>query len=111
MSFLFPLFFVGAVAVAAPIVLHLMRRERMPRLPFSDLRFLRRTTTVRARRRRLRELLLLALRVTALLLLTVAFARPYLDSTAPANQPASIVVLDRSASMGAPETFADAQAP
>ncbi len=110
MSFLFPLFLVGAAAVAVPIVLHLMRRERMPRLPFSDLRFLRRTTTVHARRRRLRELLLLALRVTALLLLTVAFARPYLDSTAPADQPASIVVLDRSASMGAPQTFADAQA-
>ena len=110
MSFLFPLFLVGAAAVAVPIVLHLMRRERMPRLPFSDLRFLRRTTTVHARRRRLRELLLLALRVTALLLLTVAFARPYLDSTAPTDQPASIVVLDRSASMGAPQTFADAQA-
>lgn len=110
MSFLFPLFLVGAIAVSVPIVLHLMRRERMPRRPFSDLRFLRRTTTVHARRRRLRELLLLALRVTALLLLTVAFARPYLDTTAPVDQPASIVVLDRSASMGAPGTFADAQA-
>ena len=30
------------------------------------------------RRRRLRELILLALRVTALVLLAVAFARPYL---------------------------------
>ena len=110
MSFLFPLFLAGAAAVAVPIVLHLMRRERLPRLSFSDLRFLRRTTTVHTRRRRLRELLLLALRVSALLLLTLAFARPYLDGAAPADQSASVVVLDRSASMGAPETFADARA-
>lgn len=108
MSFLFPLFLLGTAAVAIPIVLHLMKRERLPPLPFSDLRFLRRTATVVRRRRRLRELLLLALRVMAVTLLAFAFARPYADPGADASA-ATVVVVDRSFSMGAPGTMDEAR--
>ena len=69
MSFLFPAFLIGGCAIAVPIVLHLLRREHLPRVPFSDIRFLQAARVEQARRRRLRELLLLALRVAALLLL------------------------------------------
>ena len=102
MSFLFPAFLLGAVAIAIPILLHLVRRERGPVVPFSAVRFVRRSEAVRTRRPRLRELLLLALRVAALLLLTVAFARPFVDDGAPAR-PITVVAIDRSLSMSAPE--------
>ena len=72
-SFLFPAFLIGSAAIAVPIVLHLMRRETAPLFQFSAVRFLQRVPVEQARRRRLRELLLLALRVAALLLLAVAF--------------------------------------
>ena len=105
MSFLFPAFLAGALAVAIPIVLHFVRRQSAPPLAFSDLRFLRRAQTAAVRRRRLQEWLLLALRVAALLLLAAAFARPYIDATGLAGRPVTVVALDRSFSMSYPGMF------
>ena len=51
LSFLVPAFLVGGLAVLVPLVLHLRRRERLPRLPFSDIRFLRGVPLEQARRR------------------------------------------------------------
>ena len=78
MNFLFPAFLFGAVAVAIPIVLHFLRRDVAPEVPFTAVRLLQRSPIERSRRRRLRDLLLLAARVAALLLLALAFARPYI---------------------------------
>ncbi|MGH9311337.1 MAG: BatA domain-containing protein, partial [Vicinamibacterales bacterium] len=75
MSFLYPVFLAGAAAIAIPIVLHLLRRNVAPEVPFTAVRLLRRTPLEQTRRRRLRELLLLVARVAALLLLAAAFAR------------------------------------
>ena len=105
MSFLFPAFLIGALTIAIPIVLHLMKREVAPELPFSDIRFLQRAPVTQARRRRLREFLLLALRVSALLLLTFAFARPFFDAGGLLTRPVTMVALDRSFSMAAPGQF------
>ena len=78
--FLAPLFLVGAAAAAMPIVLHLLKREPEARVKFAAVRLLRRAPVEHTERRHLRELLLLALRVTALLLLAMAFARPFFAS-------------------------------
>ena len=110
MSFLFPAFLAGALAVAIPIVLHFARREAAPRLPFSDIRFLQRVPLLQARRRRIREWLLLALRIAALLLLALAFARPFFDATGLAGRPVTIVAVDRSFSMSLPGRFEQARA-
>ena len=48
------------------------------------MRFLQQVPVEQARRRRLQDLLLLALRVAALLLLAFAFARPYFAAGASA---------------------------
>jgi hypothetical protein len=103
MAFLYPAFLVGALAVAIPIALHLLRRDVAPDVPFSAVRLLRRSPVERSRRRHLRDLLLLASRVAALLLLAFAFARPYLQAAVPAG--VRIVALDRSYSMGSAERF------
>lgn len=98
MSFLYPAFLIGALAIALPIVLHFLRREEAPEVPFSAVRLLRRSPVDRARRRRLRDVLLLAARIAALLLLAAAFARPYVQGAAPS--PLHVVAIDRSFSMG-----------
>jgi hypothetical protein len=105
MSFLYPLFLLGGLAIAVPIVLHLLRRDVAPEVPFSAVRLLKKSPVERSRRRRLRDLLLLAARVTALLLLAAAFARPFAPSTASAMLPLRIVAVDRSFSMAAPGRF------
>ena len=59
---------------------HLMRRHADPVVPFGAMRLIKRTPVEQVRRRRLRELLLLALRCAALMLLALSFARPYFVS-------------------------------
>ena len=108
MSFLYPAFLLGALAVAIPVVLHFLRRDVAPEVPFSAVRLLQRSPVARSRRRRLRDLLLLAARVAALLLLAAAFARPYLAGATAASSALRLVAIDRSFSMGAPGRFAHA---
>ena len=110
MSFLTPAFLFGALAVAVPIVLHFLRRERLPRVPFSDVRLLRGARLDQTRRQRLRELLLLALRVAALLLLALAFARPFVADRAGAEESATVVLVDTSFSVSARGQAAEARA-
>jgi hypothetical protein len=104
MNFLSPWFLLGALAVAGPIVFHLIRRSVKERMPFSSLMFLRPTPPRVTRHRRLEDILLLLLRCLALLLLAIGFARPFFawDITPP--DPASenkqiILLVDTSASM------------
>ncbi len=101
-SFLFPAFLIGGLAVVVPIILHLLKREAAPKLSFSAVRFLKRAPVDHTRRQRLRELLLLALRVAALLLLALAFARPYLGGAAAGSSPVTLVLVDTSLSVSAP---------
>lgn len=99
-GFLAPLFLLGALAVAVPLVLHLLRQRADPVQPFSAVKLLRAAPVEQARRRRLRDLLLLALRVAALLLLAWGFARPFLRAEAAVTPPVTVVLADVSASMG-----------
>ncbi len=59
MSFLTPLYILGALAIAAPIVLHLIRRTPKGEVPFSSLMFLAPTPPRLTRRSRLDNILLL----------------------------------------------------
>ena len=111
LSFLSPLFLVGAAAAAVPIAIHLFYRRAEPVIEFAAMRYLRQAPVEQSRRRRLRELVLLALRVAALALLACAFARPYLPGTVvAADGAATVVLLDTSASLSAPGLFARARA-
>ena len=59
MSFLAPLFLLGAAAIALPILFHLARRTTREHLLFSSLMFLQPTPPRVTRRSRLEHLLLL----------------------------------------------------
>jgi hypothetical protein len=105
-TFLAPLFLIGAAAAAIPIVLHLLKREPEARVKFAAMRLLRRGPVEHMQRRRLRELILLALRVAALVLLAIGFARPFFAArTASPSAGATIVLLDTSMSLAAPGRF------
>jgi hypothetical protein len=110
LSFLSPLFLAGAALTAVPIVLHLLKREPEARVKFAAVRMLKRAPVEHTEKRHLRELLLLALRITALVLLALAFARPFFASGAAlASSSVTVVALDTSYSVSAPGRFARAQ--
>ena len=115
MSFLFPLYLLGATAIAVPILLHLRRRPPKEHVEFGSLMFLEKTPERVTRRTQLEQLLLLALRCLAILLLAFAFGRPFLDSVRLPSEDSSltraVILVDRSASMrreGLRETAAKA---
>ena len=98
-------------AAAIPIAIHLFQRRAEPVIEFAAMRYLRHAPVEQSRRRRLRELLLLALRIAALCLLAFAFARPYFaQSVASLSAPVTVVLLDTSVSMTAPGQFERAKA-
>lgn len=114
MSFLFPLYLLGALAIGVPILLHLRRRPPKEHLVFSTLFFLEATPEQRTRRTRLEHWLLLALRCLAILLLALAFGRPFwrmADGAGAADTlQRTVILVDRSASMRREDLWAQALA-
>jgi hypothetical protein len=105
MSFVNPLFLIGTLAAAVPILLHLVRREHAQKMEFPTLMFLRRISKRTIRYQKLRRLLLLLLRILAFLFIVFAFMRPYRErihaGTAVGRVPGvQVIVLDNSMSMG-----------
>ena len=105
MGFLAPLFFAGLAALAVPVLIHLINRERKVVVQFPSLMFLQKIPYKSVRRQKLRHLLLLALRCLALAILVAAFTRPFLSRHASAVAALTgarerVVLLDRSYSMG-----------
>ncbi|HXG65654.1 MAG TPA: VWA domain-containing protein, partial [Blastocatellia bacterium] len=109
MAFLNPIFLLGAMAAALPVLVHLVRRTRASKIQYPSLMFLRRIEQKTIRKRKLRNLALLAMRCAALLLLALAFARPYFTGQNPmastAERPASVILLDVSYSMRYGDVF------
>jgi hypothetical protein len=105
LTFLAPLFALGLAALAIPILVHLVHKERKDPIEFPSLMFLRRVPFQHSSRQRLRHLLLFALRALAFLMVIAAFARPLVDKRAVAASTSGggrevVLLLDRSFSMG-----------
>src|SRR4029077_12382614 len=95
-------FLAAGLAVALTIVIHLLCRQRTRTVPIGSVRFLHQVVREHRRRRRVRQWLLLALRMLAVLLLALRFARPYRDQSFRRGLQQEVVLLiDRSASMQA----------
>jgi hypothetical protein len=114
MSFLAPLFLLGGLAVALPVIFHLIRRTTRERKSFSSLMFLMPSPPRLTRRSRLEHLLLLLLRCGVLCLLALGFARPFIkkaldnDQTSE-NAKRTVLLVDTSASMRRANLWADAR--
>ena len=103
MAFLAPLFLLGLGALAVPVIIHMIQRERKEVVEFPSLMFVRKIPFHSFRRQRIRHWLLLLLRCAALILLVAAFARPFIEApTAVAVTSGArevVILLDRSYSM------------
>src|SRR5262249_4129940 len=109
MNFLNPLFFAGLITLAIPVLIHLVRRERADKLYFSSLRFLRPVHQRTLKYLRLNNLLLMLLRMAALLLIVLAFTRPFFRTweAPPPKDRAKLaaIIVDNSFSMGYKDTM------
>src|SRR5208283_2792078 len=111
MGFLAPWFLAGAAMAGLPFYLHLLRQYRATPRPFSSLMFFERRVQSSVKHRRLKYLLLLALRIALLLLLAIAFANPFVNRTAviAAGKRLTVIAVDRSFSMRHGDRMAQAK--
>jgi hypothetical protein len=115
MAFLAPLFFAALATLAVPIIIHLTQRERNQIVEFPSLMFLQKIPYQSVRRRRIRDWPLLMMRLAAIVLIVLAFARPFFErdtiALASSSGPHEVVILlDRSYSMAYGDRWARAQA-
>ncbi|MCC7194581.1 MAG: VWA domain-containing protein [Gemmatimonadaceae bacterium] len=102
MTFLSPLALLLAAAVAVPLVLHLLRRKTGEQVEFPALRYLLRAQREFSRTLKLRNLLLMLIRVAAVLAIALAAARPVGRMVGGGHPPTALaVVLDNSLSTSA----------
>jgi hypothetical protein len=93
----------GLAALGIPVLIHLLLKRKKKQVQFSTIRFFQLQDEQSSRWRKLRNWLLLALRLLILTLLVLAFSRPYARqneaSAADRKQVRVVFVLDNSASM------------
>jgi hypothetical protein len=105
-NLLAPWFLAGLGAIAVPILVHLIHKERKDVQYFPSLMFLHRIPYQAVRRQKIRHWLLFLMRCAAIALLALAFARPFLTGRAAAAGLSGggardvVLLLDRSYSMG-----------
>jgi hypothetical protein len=104
MNFLAPLFLAGLGAIALPVWLHLLQTQTPERQPFSSAMLLKMSEHRIHLRRRLRYLLLMALRIALFALLALAFSQPLWQrsgsTVAAGENKEHLIVIDTSMSMG-----------
>lgn len=104
LSWINPLYLAGLLLLALPVLIHLVQKQHASGARFPSLMFLQRIPRREKRRLEIRNWLLLLLRCLLLLLVVLAFARPFIDSikgvaTLDPGRTDSVIVLDRSYSM------------
>jgi len=110
MSFLNTIFLWGLAAATIPVIIHLIKRNKAKRTPFAAMRFLDIEPNKRVRSQSLKQLLLLVMRILAIALLILAFARPFLVNRLAtpflgAESKAAVILIDNSYSMMAGDKF------
>src|SRR6267142_2990159 len=104
LQFAHPSYLWGLFAVALPILVHLFNQRRPRPLAFGAIEFVLRSQRQKARRLRLRQILLLALRCLLIAAVALALARPSLkprgvEAAQTSGPQATALVLDASLSM------------
>jgi hypothetical protein len=98
--FLNPLMLAGIGGAAIPLILHLLSRARFRTIDWPAMMFLEPATARRRQGLRLRNLLILLLRMSIVALLAIALARPVVHGAwGEGATVTAVIILDRSASM------------
>ncbi len=104
MIFLNPAVLFGLLAASIPVLIHLLNLRKLKKIEFSTLNFLKELQKNKIRKIKLKQWLLLALRVLIILFLVTAFARPTLKGVAiggaaSAAKTTAVFILDNTPSM------------
>jgi len=104
MIFLNPAILFGLLAASIPVIIHLFNLRKLKKIEFSTLTFLKELQKNKIRKIKLKQWILLALRVLIILFTVMAFARPALQSiqiggTTSAAKTTAIFILDDTFSM------------
>jgi hypothetical protein len=110
-GWLYPAALAGLAAIAGPVLVHLLRRQRAALVLFPSLRFLESSRTAAVRLRLPSDLLLLAIRVAIVAAAALALAQPILRTEARERawsaRTVRAIVVDASASMSPAATAAN----
>jgi len=100
-NFLNATILLAAVATLIPLIIHLLSKRRVKVVEFSSLRYLKAMQRRQVRRLKIRQWLLLLLRMLIILAAVMAFARPTTKSDLVGSHAAvsAVVLFDNSASM------------
>jgi hypothetical protein len=105
MTLLNPLYLAGLAAIALPILIHILQRDRVRKIIFPATRFLLGASKKITRTQQLRELILMILRAVVMGLLAFALCRPFFMKSPSEGGPAAegskaaVILLDVSGSM------------
>ncbi len=80
MSFYYPWFLLALSAIAIPIIIHLFQFRRFKKVYFSSIRFLEKINDETQKQARLKHLLVLLNRILAIIMLVLAFSRPFIPT-------------------------------
>lgn len=80
MSFLFPSFLWGLLAISVPIAIHIFNFRRTKKVYFTNVAFLKAVETKTRSIRQIKHWLILAARILAIACLALAFAQPFLPA-------------------------------
>ncbi len=78
MNFLFPTFLIGLAAIAIPIIIHLFNFRKYNNVYFTNVQFLKELKQESDSKSKLKEWLILAMRILAISCLVFAFAQPFI---------------------------------
>ncbi len=104
MQFKHPEILYALLLLLIPVIIHLVRWKKFKQKSFSNVEFLKDLEIKSRRSRKLKELIILLLRLLAIAMLVLAFAQPYFPSKAQkqkADEVQTIIYLDNSLSMSA----------
>ncbi len=106
MTFLNPAYLFGLLAAGIPVIIHLLNLKKLKKIEFSTLIFLKELQKQKIRRIKMKQWLLLVLRMLIILFVVLAFSRPTVDTLslsgfAPSAKSSGIFIIDNSYSMNA----------
>lgn len=101
MNFLFPTFLVALSAIAIPIIIHLFHFRKYKKVYFTNVQLLKELQQESESKSKLREYLVLAMRILTIASLVFAFAQPFIPvkNKHPKGEKAISIYVDNSFSM------------
>jgi len=86
MNFLYPGFLFALFSIAIPVIIHLFNFRKFKKIYFSNVAFLKEIKEQNSSQEKIKNLLILASRILAILFLVLAFSRPFIPSATPHDQ-------------------------